>query len=111
MVDGNSNTNKEPDSTRKHSSLWASLCAPLDIVPLLPLSFFLFFGLLLFFWEILTFLFYFFDIFPLLRNTKEVTTENMSLKRRKTWPVEFSEDLLKIDKNLVTTKRGSCDHF
>ena len=35
----------------------------------------------------------------------------MSLKRWKTWPVEFSEDLLKIDKNLVTTKRGSCDHF
>ena len=43
MVDENSNTNKEPDSTRKHSSLWSSLCAPLDIVPLLPLSFFLFF--------------------------------------------------------------------
>ena len=36
MVDGNSNINKEPDSTCKHSSLWASLCAPLDIVPLLP---------------------------------------------------------------------------
>ena len=29
----------------------------------------------------------------------------------KTWPVEFSENLLKIDKNLVTTKKGSCDHF
>ena len=26
------------------------------------------------------------------------------------WPVEFSENLLKIDKSLVTTKRGSCDH-
>ena len=25
--------------------------------------------------------------------------------------MEFSEDVLKIDKNLVTTKRGSCDHF
>ena len=43
MVDGNSNTNKEPDSIRKHSSLWSSLCGPLDIVPLLPLSFFLYF--------------------------------------------------------------------
>ena len=111
MVDGNSNTNKEPDSTRKHSSLWASLCAPLDIVPLLPLSFFLFFGLSLFFWEISTFLFYFFDIFPLLRSTKAVTTENMSSNKCKTWPVEFSENQMKIDKNLVTTKRGSCDPF
>ena len=111
MVDGNSNTNKEPDSTRKHSSLWASLCAPLDIVPLLPLSFFLFFGLSLFFWEISTFLFYFFDIFPLLRSTKAVTTENMSSNKCKTWPVEFSENWMKIDKNLVTTKRGSCNHF
>ena len=25
--------------------------------------------------------------------------------------MEFSENLLKIDKNLVTMKRGSCDHF
>ena len=70
MVDGNSNTNKEPDSTRKHNSLWASLCAPLDIVSLLPVSFFLFFGLSLFFWEILIFLFYFLIFFPLLRSTK-----------------------------------------
>ena len=35
----------------------------------------------------------------------------MSSNKCKTWPVEFSENLLKIDKNLVTTKRGSCDHF
>ena len=35
----------------------------------------------------------------------------MSLNKWKTWPVEFPEDVLKIDKNLVTTKRGSCDHF
>ena len=27
------------------------------------------------------------------------------------WPVENLENLLKIDTNLVTTKRGSCDHF
>ena len=35
----------------------------------------------------------------------------MSSNKWKTWPVEFSKNLLKIDKNLVTTKRGSCDHF
>ena len=35
----------------------------------------------------------------------------MSLNKWNTWPVEFSEDVLKIDKNIVTTKRGSCDHF
>ena len=35
----------------------------------------------------------------------------MSLNKWKTWPVEFSENLLKIDKNLMTTKRGSYDHF
>ena len=66
MVDGNSNT-------------WSSLCASLNIVPLLSLSFFLFFGLSLFFLGNFDFLFYFFDIFPLLRSTKEETTENMSL--------------------------------
>ena len=27
------------------------------------------------------------------------------------WPVEISKDVLKIDKKLVTTKRGSCDQF
>ena len=27
------------------------------------------------------------------------------------WPVENSEDMIKIDKMLVTTKRGSCDQF
>ena len=35
----------------------------------------------------------------------------MSLNEWKAWPVEISEEVLKIDKNLVTTKRGSCDHF
>ena len=35
----------------------------------------------------------------------------MSLNKWKTWPVEFSEDVLEIDKDLVTTRRGSCDHF
>ena len=35
----------------------------------------------------------------------------MSLNKWKAWPVENSEDVLKIDKKLVTTKRGSYDHF
>ena len=69
------------------------------------------FGLSLFFWEILTFSFSFFDIFSSLRSIKEVTIENMSLNKSKAWPVENSEVMLKIDKKLVTTKRGSCDQF
>ena len=35
----------------------------------------------------------------------------MSLNKWKAWPVENSEIVLKIDKKLVTMKRGSCDHF
>ena len=35
----------------------------------------------------------------------------MSSNKCKMWPVEFLENWMKIDKNLVTTKRGSCDHF
>ena len=35
----------------------------------------------------------------------------MSLNKWKAWPVENSEDMLKIEKKLVTTKRGSCDQF
>ena len=35
----------------------------------------------------------------------------MSLNKWKAWPVEISEDVLKNDKKLVTTKRGSCDQF
>ena len=35
----------------------------------------------------------------------------MSLNKWKVWPVENSEDVLKIDKKLVTTKRWSCDQF
>ena len=35
----------------------------------------------------------------------------MSLNKWKAWPVENSEDVLKINKNLVTTKIGSCDQF
>ena len=75
-------------------------------------SFFSIFGLSLFFWDSLTFYFYFFfDIFSSLRSKKEVSTKNMSLNKWKVWPVENSEDVLKIDKKLLTTKRGSCDQF
>ena len=35
----------------------------------------------------------------------------MSLNKWKVWPVEISEDVLKNDKKLMTTKRGSCDQF
>ena len=63
-------------------------------------SFLSIFGLLIFFWDFLTFSFYFFDIFSSLRSTKEVTTENMSSNKRKAWLVENSKDVLKIDKNL-----------
>ena len=35
----------------------------------------------------------------------------MSLNKWKVWHVEISEDVLKIDKKLVTTKRGSYDQF
>ena len=35
----------------------------------------------------------------------------MSLNKWKAWPMENLEDVLKIDKKLVTTKRGSCDQF
>ena len=35
----------------------------------------------------------------------------MSLNKWKPWPVENSEDMLKIDKKLVTKKIGSYDQF
>ena len=35
----------------------------------------------------------------------------MSLNKWNTWPVEFLEVVLEIDKDLVTMKRGSCDQF
>ena len=35
----------------------------------------------------------------------------MSLNKWKAWPMENSKDVLKIDKNLVTTKSGSRDQF
>ena len=35
----------------------------------------------------------------------------MSLNKWKPWPVENSENMLKIDKKLVTKKIGSFDHF
>ena len=60
--------------------------------------------------EILTFSFYFFYFFSL-RSTKEVTTENMSLNKWKTWTVENLKIELKIDEKLVTTKKRSWDQF
>ena len=35
----------------------------------------------------------------------------MSLNKWKAWPVENLEDMLKIDKKLVTTKNESYDQF
>jgi len=35
----------------------------------------------------------------------------MSSNKWKAWHVEILEDVLKIDKKLMTTKRGSCDQF
>ena len=35
----------------------------------------------------------------------------MSLNKWKEWPVENLEDMLKSDKKLKPTKRGSCDQF
>ena len=35
----------------------------------------------------------------------------MSLNKWKAWHMENLEDVLKIDKKLVTTKMGSCDQF
>ena len=35
----------------------------------------------------------------------------MSLNKLKVWPMEISEDVLKNNKKLVTTERGSCDQF
>ena len=35
----------------------------------------------------------------------------MSLNKWKVWPMENLEDVLKIDKKLVTTKIGSWDQF
>ena len=35
----------------------------------------------------------------------------MSLNKWKAWPMENLEDMLKIDKKLVTTKIGSYDQF
>ena len=90
---------------------WRSLCAPLDIVLLLSISFFSIFGLSLYFWVSLTFPFYFFDIFSSLRCKKVVPTKNISLNKWKAWPMENLEVMLKIDKKLMTMKRGSCDQF
>ena len=84
------------------SSRYCSTYAPL---------FFLYFEAIVVFLGFFDFLFLFFWYFSSLRSTKEVTTENMSLNEWKVWPVENSEDMLKINKKLVTTKRWSYDLF
>ena len=98
--------------TRQHTltqlTLAFSMCSFRYCSSFAPL--FSIFWVVVVFWKTLTFSFNFFDFFSL-RSTKEVTTENMSLNKWKVWPVENSEDVLKIDKKLVTTKRGSCDQF
>jgi len=53
------------------------------------------------------FFYFFFDIFLLVRSTKEVTTENLSLNKWKTWPAEFSKDCEKCEK----TSRGENSNF
>ena len=42
----------------------------------------------------------------MIRNKAEI-----NLNKWKAWPMENSEDMLKIDKKLATTKIGSCDQF
>ena len=42
----------------------------------------------------------------MIRNNVEI-----SLNKWKAWPMENSEDMLKIDKKPMTMKRGSCDQF
>ena len=54
-----------------------------------------------------TILFYFFDIFLLLRSNKEVTIENLRLNKWKTWPAEISENCKKCEKN----SRGENSNF
>jgi len=51
--------------------------------------------------------FCFFDIFLLLRSTIEVTIENLSLNKWKTWPVEFYEHCKKCEK----TSGGENSNF
>ena len=56
-------------------------------------------------------IFLFFDIFLLLRSTKEVSTENLCLNMWKTWPAEFSEDCKKCEKKLheLKTQRSEAN--
>ena len=102
--------NKAEISTHKHNSNGVSMCSSIYCSTFAPL-FFLYFWVVIVFWDSLTFSFYFFVIFSSLRITKKVTIENMSLNKWKAWPVENSKDVLKIDKKLVTTKIGSCGLF
>ena len=95
--------------TRKHSSNGA-LYVLLKILFHFCPSFFSIFLLSLFSGILWLFLFISLIFFSL-RSTKEVTTENMSLNKWKSWPVENSEIMLKIDIKLVSMTRGSYDQF
>jgi len=52
---------------------------------------------------------YFLNIFLLLRSAKEVTTENLNLKKWKTWPAEFPEDCEKCEKKLHEVKTQNLE--
>ena len=102
--------NKAEFSTRKHSSNGALYVLLYILFNFCPSLFSLFLGCHCFFGILWLFLFIFLIFFSL-RSTKEVPIENMRLNKWKVWPVEYSKDVLKIDKKLVTTKIGSCDQF
>ena len=79
-----------------------SMCSSRYCSTFIPL-FFLYFCAVVVFLGFFDFFFLFFYIFSSIKSTIEVTTENMSLNKWKAWPVENSEDMLKIDKK-------ACDH-
>ena len=101
--------NKAENQHTQTQLKWRSLCAPLDIVPLLPVSS-LFLGGRCFF-GFFDFFFLFFWYFSSLRSIKEVTTENIRLNKWKAWPVENSEGVLKIDKSLWPRKEDLVTSF
>ena len=103
--------NKAEINTHKYSSNGALYVLLYILFNFCPSLFSLFLCCCCFFGILWLFLFIFFDIFSPLRSTKEVTIENMSLNKWKAWPMKILEDVLKIDKKLVTTKRWCCDQF
>ena len=73
--------------------------------------FFIYFGLLIFFWDSLTFSFYFFDIFSSLRSTKEVTMKIWAQisERRGLWKIH--KTCSKLAKNLWPRKEDLMTSF